>query len=121
MREFLPADVVVQNNPSMGVDRPSGLYGSRQLAISYNAPYNVPLTVLNENSNEISRIFNSEIVITWMEIDAICDQYYIDILVINDIDALWGQLVDLNVQRSPIYSNTHYSIYSCGEILISYP
>ncbi len=121
IRESLSGDVVIQNNPSMGLDRPSGLYGSQQLAISYNAPYNVPLTVLSENSDAISGIFNSEMEITWMKIDSICDQYYIDVIIINDIDPVWNQLSTLDIQRTPIFSNNYYSIYTCGGISNLYP
>ncbi len=121
IRESLPADVVIQNNPSRGLDRPSGLYASRQFAISYNAPYNVPLNVLSENSDGISAIFNSDMTATWMKIDSICNQYYIDVIVVNDIDPLWAQLPNLDIQRMPIFSNNYYSIYTCGEIASLYP
>lgn len=121
VRKSLSEDMVIQNNPSMGLDRPSGLYGSRQFAISYNAPYNVPLNVLRENSEGISRIFNLDRATTWVEIDSICDQYYINALIVNDIDPLWHQLPSLDIERTPIFLNNHYSVYICGRMSSSYP
>lgn len=121
IRDNLSAAAVIQQNPLGGIDRPSGLYGTRQFAISLNAPYNVPLNILNDNKYQISRIFMSETRISWGMIDSICENYYIDVIIVDDVDPLWNQLAELSLLRSPIYSNNYYSIFLCGKMIRSNP
>jgi len=110
----LPANIVIQQNPLTGIDRPSGLYGSRQLAISANAPYNVPRPLLQTNMDQISKIFTLEHATSWAKIDSLCEDYFIDILVVNDLDPLWNNLPFLYQQRTALYKNHYYAILACG-------
>ncbi len=124
--EKLPEDIVVQQNPLSEVDRidrPSGLYGSRQFAISFNAPFNVPLPVLRMRSKRISEIFIMERQNSWDAIDLLCQQYFIDVLVVNEQDPLWRNLPILYEQRAPLYKNRYYAVLPCGEFALgeSYP
>jgi len=114
IRDELPFLVVVQQNPLTGIDRPSGLYGTRQIAISANAPYNVPLSLLDRNMDQISRIFILENAETWDKIDALCREYFIDVLVVNDLDPLWNSLLFLYQQRTALYENRYYAVLACG-------
>jgi hypothetical protein len=107
------ADVIV---PLTRIDRPSGLYGTRQIAISVNAAYNVPVLTLHTNMDQISKIFVSESVNKWDQIDLICREYFINVLVINDLDPLWSSLPNLTQIRKPLYQNQHYTVIPCGNI-----
>lgn len=113
----LPANIVIQQNPLTGIDRPSGLYGNRQLAISANAPYNVPIDLLQANMNQISNIFTSEYISSWDRIDALCREYFIDVLIVNDLDPLWNSLSLLHQQRTVFYQNGYYAVFACGNFI----
>lgn len=114
IRDELPLTVVVQYNPLNGIDRPSGLYGTRQIAISANARYNVPSSVLTANIERISKIFILEQADSWEEIDLLCRENYIDVLVVNDLDPLWRSLRSLRSERPTLYENGYYAVFACG-------
>jgi len=42
IRDNLPENVIVQDNPELVLDHPSGLYQSRQMAVSDHTSYGVP-------------------------------------------------------------------------------
>lgn len=114
VRDQLPMDLVVQPNPEGGIDRQSGLYGTRQIAISANAPFNVPVSLLEKNVARISEIFKAEDDRDWERIDRLCQEMFIDVLVVDDLDPLWGNLFLLSQQRDPLYENGYFAIYKCG-------
>jgi hypothetical protein len=120
IRDNLPDDIVIQQNPLTGIDRASGLYGTRQIAVSANAPYNVPLPLLEEKIDQISNIFIFQKVKTWESIDLLCQEYYIDVLVVNDLDPLWNSpLLQNDNQRVALYGNHYYAVFSCGSFVFS--
>jgi hypothetical protein len=114
IRDELASNAVIQPNPLNDIDRPSGLYGTRQIAISANAPYNVPSPVLIRNTNQISKIFVHRNVRTWEKIDELCKEYFIDVIVLNDLDPVWKHLLVLEKERKPLYQNDFYSVVQCG-------
>ncbi len=108
----LPATVVAQYNPNVILDRPSGLYGTVQFAISDRTAYGVPHDIYQVMKTGISDIFERED--TWTSIDQSCNKYFINTLVINDLDPLWKYLPVLELERKPVYQNDYYSILQCG-------
>jgi hypothetical protein len=121
INDKLPVDIVIQQNPLSKIDRidrPSGLYGNRQFAISFNAPFNVPLPVLKMRSNQISKMFILEHQSSWDTVDLLCQKYFIDVLVVSDQDPLWESLPLLYQQRSALYKNRYYAILPCGNFIL---
>jgi hypothetical protein len=114
LNEHVPANAIVQNNPQVTLDRPSGLYGIHQMVISDRTSYGVPLDVYKDLVGDIGTIFEQR-TISWDPINAKCRQYSIDILIIKDTDPLWDSLQDLKAIRPPIYENAYYALYSCGD------
>ena len=108
----LPGTVVAQYNPDIVLDRPSGLYGTVQFAISDRINYGVPLGYFQDAKTRISDIFDREK--TWSSIDQSCSNFSINTLVVNDLDPLWKQLPLLEQERRPLYQNDYYSILHCG-------
>ena len=108
----LPIDATIQYNPNISLDRPSGLYGERQVVISDRTAYGVSATTFQTMQKGVATIF--ELDTTWEEIDKKCTQYSIDVLVINDLDPLWKRLPELEIRRAPLYQNQYYSVNSCG-------
>jgi hypothetical protein len=113
LRDNIPSNVIVQNNPLDFLDRPSGLYGNHQMIISDRTSYGVPLETYHVIAEDVGTIF-TERAENWDVIDASCRQYSIDILVIKDLDPLWGDLRTLKKERPPLYENEYYALYSCG-------
>ena len=108
----LPTTAIIQYNPNIYLDRPSGLYGERQIAISDRTAYGIPTTTFQAMQNDVATIFQFDT--TWEAIDKKCAQYSIDALVINDLDPLWQRLPELEMQRKPLYQNQYYSVVACG-------
>jgi hypothetical protein len=114
IRDQTPSNLIIQNNPAIVLDRPSGLYGTRQMAIGDRTAYGVPPEVLKEMSAAISQIFLSEDAKDWVAIDLICNHYSIQAIVVGDTDPLWSSLQTLQTTRKPIYLNGHYAVFYCG-------
>jgi hypothetical protein len=108
----LPTNTVAQYNPDVVLDRPSGLYGTVQFAISDRTNYGVPQDIYNAMKSGISNIFENEN--SWTSIDQSCNNYFINTLVVNDLDPLWKQLPTLEMERKALYQNGYYAIFHCG-------
>ena len=114
IRDHTPQNIIIQTNPATSLDRPSGLYGTRQMVIADRTAYGVPAEVFKDMSTAIGRIFQSEDVQNWISIDRMCNQYSIQAIVIKDTDPLWSSLTVLREHRTPIYVNQHYAVFACS-------
>lgn len=112
--ENTPANIIIQYNPLNQFDRPSGLYGRRQMAISDRTIYGVSLELYSDISKDVGTIFNKRAE-NWEAIDAKCDSYQIDLIIVNDTDLLWDSLQTLKIIRKPVYENEYYAVYTCGK------
>jgi hypothetical protein len=113
IRDDTPKELIVQNNPLTMLDRPSGLYGSRQVVIGDRTAYGVPAEEFKRMSEEIGQIFKMDST-DWSSLDQLCDNYSIDAIIVNDTDPLWSSLDSLERERPPIYENKHYAVLACG-------
>jgi len=111
MNENLPADTVIQINPTDKVDRTIGLYANRQVAISVHTAFGISEQELERKISIVSSIFKEE---NWRSIDEACNNNFITTLVVNDLDELWNNLADLEKQRAPLYKNQYYAVFRCG-------
>lgn len=110
----LPTNIVIQNNPSEFLDRPIGLYGMRQSAISDRTAYGIPQEIFLSKIEEVSQIFNLENLHSWETVDELCRKHYIDILIITTTDNLWNELNFLSKHRSSLYKDNYYAVFTCG-------
>jgi hypothetical protein len=115
LRDHIPANVITQNNPLDVADRPSGLYGMHQMVISDRTAYGFPLDVFEKLTDAVGVLFTNENVTNWQMTDKLCRQYLIDVLIIKDTDPVWNSLAILKTQRPPLYENTHYILFACGD------
>jgi hypothetical protein len=115
IRDNLPRDVIVQNNPGVLLERPSGLYGSRQMVISDHTAYGVSEDQFKALADEVGLIFSNHHFDDWSTIDRLCRKYSIDVVIYNDTDPLWPSLSQLEKQRAPLYQNSYYRVFSCGD------
>ena len=114
----LPENVIYQNNPSRSLDQPAGLYGTRQMIIADRTVYGVSPAEFKSIVNRISPIFTINYW-DWGQIDIMCNQNNIDVLVINDLDPIWKSLPTLERTRKPIYQNDFYTLLSCGNFAMN--
>ncbi len=115
INQTLPTDIIVQYNPSTIINRPVGLYGMRQSAISDRTSYGVPLVDYNAKVAAVTALFNVNNVQSWDPIDSLCNEHFIDVIVIVDNDRLWKSLDLLEKQRIALYSDDYYAVFTCGK------
>ena len=113
--DHVPENTIIQYNPMTFLDRPSGLYGNHQMAISDRTAYGISTEEFQSRAKMIGAIFQEDTRSDWTEIDKLCRQYYIDVLVIKDTDPIWRSLDYLMLQRAALYSNQFYAVFSCGD------
>ena len=115
----LPSNIVVQYNPNSYVNRPAGLYGMRQSAISDRTAYGISTKIFLERVAAVSTIFSAGTVSTWQPVDEFCKQNFIDVLVIEDTDSLWNSVDVLKADRQPQYLDDTFAVFSCGSFAAS--
>ncbi len=118
INRFLPEDVIVQYNPLNFINRPSGLYGMHQSAISDRTAYGIPQDEYSAKVEAISKIFTMKNVQNWEPIDALCKVHFIDVILIVTNDPLWESLKSLEKQRIPLYIDNYYAAYTCGDYVV---
>jgi hypothetical protein len=114
INQTLPESAIVQYNPSSFINRPSGLYGMRQSAISDRTAYGIPLGEYTAKVEAVSEIFMQKNVQNWNLLDVLCKQHSIDVLVIVNSDPLWASLPILETQRASLYADDYYAAFTCG-------
>ncbi|MBE7535044.1 MAG: hypothetical protein HS124_04850 [Anaerolineales bacterium] len=114
INQTLPQNSIVQYNPADIINRPSGLYGMRQSVISDRTSYGVPLDEYNAKVAEVANLFNLTDVRNWDEPDALCKVNDINAIVLTERDRLWDSVEVLKNNRTPIYLDEHYAVFTCG-------
>jgi hypothetical protein len=114
IRDSLPKDVIVQYNPLLSADRPSGLYGTRQMAAADHSAYGVPQEAFQSLQRDIGSIFQNA-GNGWPGIDQNCRRHAIDVIIPYDLDPLWQDMPDMMQQRRPLYRNSYYAVFACGD------
>lgn len=117
--QTLPADIVVQYNPSSYVNRPAGLYGMRQSAISDRTAYGISTEIFLERVAAVGIIFSMDVISNWQPVDDLCEQNFIDVLVIENTDPLWKSIDILKADRQPHYLDDTFAVFSCGSFAAS--
>lgn len=120
VNQILPEDAVVQYNPASYINRPSGLYGMRQSAISDRSAYGIPQNVYLAKVSAIRKIFDMQNISNWQSIDYLCKEHFIDALVIADNDKLWSSLNTLKEKRIPLYMDKNFAVFTCGSYAASH-
>jgi hypothetical protein len=113
INETLPKDIIVQYNPMIAVNHPSGLYGMRQSAISDRTAYGVPPVEYDAMVKGVSKIFTMVKVQNWAPIESICKEYAIDVIVVTNTDPLWESLDLLEEERLALYQDDYNAVFFC--------
>ncbi len=120
INQTLPQNIVVQYNPASSINRPSGLYGMRQSAISDRTAYGLPPDIYLNKVSAIGKIFEIQNSLSWQPIDDLCNENFIDALVIVDGDRLWSSLDALKEKRAPLYMDENFAVFTCGNYAASH-
>ena len=115
IHDHIPEEMIIQNNPLTVLDRPGGLYGDHQMAIADRTNYGISVGELRRMTEGIGTIFNSPNNSDWKSLDQTCNEFSIDLIIVNDTDPLWSNIETLSIIRPPIYKNTYYAVFACGE------
>lgn len=121
LRNRVPSNIIVQNNPAYLYDGTSGLYGTHQMVAYFLIPYGVSLEDFNKLANQVGVLFSDANVTNWRRLDRTCQRYSIGVLIVKDTDPVWSALPTLEAQRPALYKNTRYALYACGEYATSAP
>jgi hypothetical protein len=108
-----PLDEIIQSNPGFSVDRPGGLYRTRNSVIATHTLYGVTPEQYEPLLQEVRNIFETK-TSNWQRLDVACQRYAIDLLVITDADLLWKSREILQSERQPLFSGRYYTVFSCG-------
>lgn len=114
INQTFPVDIIVQYNPTGTVNRPVGLYGMRQSAISDRTAYGVPLDDYNAKVAMVSELFKMNNVQSWRKLDTLCKEHSIGVIVIVQSDPLWNSLTLLEAQRNALYVDDYHAVFTCG-------
>ncbi|MFN8398713.1 MAG: hypothetical protein U0X74_01765 [Anaerolineales bacterium] len=117
----LPESIVFQYNPASIINRPAGLYGMRQSAISDRTAFGISLDTFLERTQEVGEIFDIKDQSDWKILDKLCVENFIDILVIEDQDPLWSSIRVLKLHRTPIYQDDYFAVFACGAKTSTFP
>jgi hypothetical protein len=109
-----PQDTLVQFNPLVGLNRPSGLYRTRGTVISYHTLYGVSPEIYKPFARKIAQLFKNSNT-NWASIDTTCKSDQIKVVVFANTDELWMQISKLAKERQPIFLGKYYSAFECGK------
>lgn len=115
LQGHISPQTIVQYNPISVLDRPSGLYGNHQTAISDRTAYGVPQNEFNTAIQGVGKIFQIQERANWSTIDSVCNEYSIDYLIVEKSDPLWAAINHSLDLRVPIIKNAYYQVFYCGK------
>jgi hypothetical protein len=118
LRQRVPTDGVLQHNPNQVLgDVFHGLYADRQTAVetpSCGVVFGGTSDRCNEAMPLLSTIFN-EPAIDWSSIEAACERFAIDAIVVKNTDrAIWSDRSTWVWTRQPVVANDYARVFSCG-------
>jgi hypothetical protein len=118
INDNFPSTAIVQNNPSVEtLVLTQGLYGMRQTVVAgelYVFIYGDSLETYQKIAPTILPIFENP-KITFEEVQNICSQQKIDVLVAKDLDPVWADKQSWLWKTSPVFSNSFSRIFDCGK------
>jgi hypothetical protein len=114
LNNYLPQNSIIQFNPNLFLDRPSGLYRARQSIISTHTLYGVPEEQSKLLMEEISTLFESHTA-NWEMINQICNKYHISAIVLSDYDPIWKEREQLKATHAPLFENKFFATFECGK------
>jgi hypothetical protein len=111
----LPNSAVLQHNPNVSIDAPSGIYGQRQVVAAdryYGTLLGVPYELYHPVAAAVAPIFESQ-TIEIRDIVRLCDRFGVTALVTKDTDLAWQDPRSWVWQATPSFANRSVRVYLC--------
>ena len=118
MNNHLPRSAIVQHNPDVYLDLPSGLYGTHQVVAAdsiygtHGTMFGVPVSVYEPVESILTALFRSGR-IDRSEVAQICERFGITALLAKDTDAVWNDREGWLYRVTPLYENRSTRVVSC--------
>jgi hypothetical protein len=110
---------VVQHNPDIFIDLPSGLYGNRQVVAAdhlYGTVFGIPQAMYRPVYSAVSALFASR-TIDMEDVSAVCRRFNITALVVKDTDPIWSDPDSWVFRKFPIFRNRSTRVFDCHSFL----
>ncbi len=125
---LLPADSLLQFNPTSALQPAFGLYATRQLVaadLKCGTPfggnerlcyqvYDTIQSVFGNAGSDQSEDKRTPVIATVEDLDAMCGQFSIDAVLASSVDAAWAQPDSWVWTRKPMYANNSVRLIPCG-------
>lgn len=125
LKSSVPPDAVLQHNPDVDPgDLPHGLYADRQIAaegLQCGAVFGGDPLLCEQIIGRITGLFEKPEAIAADQVDAICKDLSIDVLVVKDTDPAWADKNSWVWSRSPVIANRYARAFLCGRSLAAHP
>ncbi|MDR3699195.1 MAG: hypothetical protein P4L56_06135 [Candidatus Sulfopaludibacter sp.] len=119
LRQTLPAAAVMEHNPNLELGYiPYGLYADRQLAaesLDCGTVIGGDASVCAVMHPLLNALFNPKAELPPPQVDAVCKQFGIDVLVVRDTDPVWADPRSWVWTRRPLAANSMVRALPCGE------
>ena len=115
----VPKSAIVQHNPDVFVDLPSGLYGNRQVVAAdhlYGTLFGIPAEMYQPVESAVASLFESSNV-AQETISRICRHFGITALVVKDTDPAWTSPASSVFRQTPIFTNRSSRVFDCESFL----
>jgi len=121
IHRHLPESAILQHNPDLYMDVPSGLYGNRQVVASdryYGPQFGIRQDMFEPIFSAIAPIFTSNAV-NRADVSRLCRRFGIAALVVKDTDPIWNHPESWIFRETPVFANRSSRVFYCGPFLAS--
>ena len=115
IHRHLPESAIVQHNPDIYMDVPSGLYANRQTVASdryYGPQFGIRPDMYEPVFSAITEIFTPQA--SRQQVSYICRQFGIAALIVKDTDPIWSHGESWMFQEKPVFANQSSRVFDCA-------
>jgi hypothetical protein len=121
IHQHLPESAIVQHNPDLWMDVPSGLYANRQVVASdhyYGPQFGIRQDMYEPVFSAVAPIFTSNSV-NRKDVSRTCQRFGITALVVKDTDPIWKDRESWVFRETPVFTNESSRVFECVTFLVS--
>jgi hypothetical protein len=114
---MLPREAIVQYNPDAPAYLPHQLYSRHDAAMGgalCGAVLGGEVYRCKDRTESVAPLFEKPSQAESASLDATCRNYRIDVMLVDDVDPVWGQRDSWVWTRTPFLANEHVRAFGCG-------
>ena len=118
LRPMLPLYAVVQYNPNAPDFNPHERYSGRSAAMGLphcGATFGGEVSQCEGRVQSVASLFDKPLQNASADLDTVCRQYGIDVMLVDDRDPVWEQRDSWAWSRKPLLANSHVRAFTCGD------